>query len=71
MARSWKPMKAYLKPTTKLYRVGSSASTSKNKNEQTKDYPPYTVTGVAPGRQPELQNRYGSRRVLIEPPWGF
>ena len=31
MARSWKPMKAYLKPTSKLYRVGSSASTSKTK----------------------------------------
>ena len=58
-------MKAYLKPTAKLYMVGSSASTSrssKNKNEK-QDYPPCTVTGVAPGRQPELQNRYESRRV--------
>ena len=74
MARSWKPMKAYLKPTTKLYRVGSSASTSrssKNKNEKIKDYPPCRVTGVAPACQPELQNRYNSRRVPIEPPWGL
>jgi len=29
-----------------------------------KKYPPCTVTGVAPGRQPDLQNRYESRRVL-------
>ena len=68
MARSWKPMKAYLKPITKLYRVGSSASTSrssKNKNEKTKDYPFCRETGVAPGRQPDLQNRYDSGRVPI------
>ena len=43
MARSWKPMKTYLKPTTKLHRVSSSASTSqspKNKNEKQKTIDP-------------------------------
>ena len=36
MARSWKPMKDYLKPTTKLYRMGGSASTSKTKMKKQK-----------------------------------
>ena len=65
-------MKAiYQNPTTKLYRVGNSASTSRgSKKKHETIHPVATVTGVAPGSQPDLQNRYESRRVPIEPPWG-
>ena len=47
------------------------AEAPKIKMKKIKDYPSCTVTGVAPGRQPDLINRYDSGRVPIEPPWGL